>query len=338
MYTQIYIHMYTQNYLDKSILQRTLLLIYLIYYIGCPKEKCGFFQISFFSLVVVVVCWCTHFSSSFFFVKKVKGKKLLHCSLDGCVLRSPVGKWDFLFMSFCFFSYSISSSKLDFRMIRLKDIAQVKKHATSKASYNQSSSQYLPCWSVSESYLLSSTTYTYYTKSGRKIKFLKKALKYHQMSYNTVIICSVKISHQEFQHKNIFLSQFLLLLHVVCILFSFFHHDETFLLDVFFWKCNLKNFNECMTFFSQFGRSFGDLWDFGYWKQLEHLAQDQLRIKKRLTTSIPRKMMGGMGEIFHASLLSSSSKKQFIPWKNAEQKNKQVRSRRRFSRSSIQSL
>ena len=241
-------------------------------------------------------------------------------------------------MSFCFFSYSISSSKLDFRMIRLKDIAQVKKHATSKASYNQSSSQYLPCWSVSESYLLSSSTYTYYTKSGRKIKFLKKALKYHQMSYNTVIICSVKISHQEFQHKNIFLSQFLLLLHVVCILFSFFHHDETFLLDVFFWKCNLKNFNECMTFFSQFGRSFGDLWDFGYWKQLEHLAQDQLRIKKRLTTSIPRKMMGGMGEIFHASLLSSSSKKQFIPWKNAEQKNKQVRSRRRFSRSSIQSL
>lgn len=96
-------------------------------------------------------------------------------------------------MSFCFFSYSISSSKLDFRMIRLKDIAQVKKHATSKASYNQSSSQYLPCWSVSESYLLSSTTYTYYTKSGRKIKFLKKALKYHQMSYYTVIICSVKI-------------------------------------------------------------------------------------------------------------------------------------------------
>ena len=56
-------------------MQRTLLLIYLIYYIGCPKEKCGFFQISFFSLVVVVVCWCTHFSSSFFFSsKKLRGK------------------------------------------------------------------------------------------------------------------------------------------------------------------------------------------------------------------------------------------------------------------------
>ena len=83
----------------------------------------------------------------------------------------------------------------------------------------------------------------------------KSSLKSFKVSSDVLLYChymqckNCKISHQKFQHKNIFLSQFLLLLHVVCILFSFFHHDETFLLDVFFWKCNLKNFNECMTFF-----------------------------------------------------------------------------------------
>ena len=40
----------------------------------------------------------------------------------------------FSFHVFLFFSYSISSSKLDFRMIRLKDIAQVKKIKAIKAS------------------------------------------------------------------------------------------------------------------------------------------------------------------------------------------------------------
>ena len=138
------------------------------------------------------------------------------------------------------------------------------------------------------------------------------------MSYYTVIICSVKISHQEFQHKNIFLSQFLLLLHVVCILFSFFHHDETFLLDVFFWKCNLKNFNECMTFFPS-RRGFMGFWILEIaWT----FGIGSTSHKKKVDDIYPQKNDGGMGEIFHASLLSSSSKKQFIPWKNAEQKNK----------------
>ena len=174
MYTQIYIHMYTQNQINRYCKEHCYL--YSLYTIqGVQKKSADFFRFLSSLWSLSLSAGAHTFLLLFFFVKKVKGKKLLHCSLDGCVLRSPVGKWDFLFMSFCFFSYSISSSKLDFRMIRLKDIAQVKKHATSKASYNQSSSQYLPCWSVSESYLLSSTTYTYYTKSGRKIKFLKKA-------------------------------------------------------------------------------------------------------------------------------------------------------------------
>ena len=73
----VYLDIYTYVYLelDKSLIDIAKNIVTYIAYIGCPKEKCGFFQISFFSLVVVVVCWCTHFSSSFFFSsKKLRGK------------------------------------------------------------------------------------------------------------------------------------------------------------------------------------------------------------------------------------------------------------------------
>ena len=42
--------------------------------------------------------------------------------------------------------------------------------------------------------------------------------------------------------------------------------------------------------------------------------------KKKVDDIYPQKNDGGMGEIFHASLLSSSSKKQFIPWKMQSRK------------------
>ena len=42
--------------------------------------------------------------------------------------------------------------------------------------------------------------------------------------------------------------------------------------------------------------------------------------KKKVDDIYPQKNDGGMGEIFHASLLSSSSKKQFIPWKMQRRK------------------
>ena len=71
-----------------------------------------------------------------------KGKKLLHCSRDVCLSGNGI-----FFSCLSVFSYSISSSKLDFRMIRLKDIAQVKKNATYQGQLETRASIYY--WSVS---------------------------------------------------------------------------------------------------------------------------------------------------------------------------------------------